>query len=118
MILAVEDSEQIRKVLSITLKSKNYNVLEAESGTEALKIFEQHQFDLIILDLGLPDIDGLEVLKSLRKKTDIPVIILTVRNDEETREEAMNLGANQYITKPFDPIKLVDEIDAQLAKKT
>ena len=115
MILTVEDSEQLRKVLSITLKSKDYNVLEAESGTDALEIFKEHRFDLIILDLGLPDMDGLEVLKELRRESDIPVIILTVRNDEETREKAMKMGANQYMTKPFDPVQLVDEIDAQLS---
>jgi len=105
-ILIIDDEKAIRDTLKLNLKSENYSVDEAVNGLEGLdkvKIYHPH---LIILDLGLPDRSGLEVLRELRTWTKIPVIVLTVFDDEVTKVKLLDVGADDYLTKPFGPSEL------------
>jgi two-component system KDP operon response regulator KdpE len=109
-ILIIDDEIQIRRLLDITLSAYGYNISEASSGKEGLiKAAIVHPV-LIILDLGLPDIDGLEILKKLREWFQKPIIILSVRNTEEDIVKALDNGANDYLTKPFRTGELLARI--------
>jgi len=100
-ILVVDDEPEIRRFLRASLRAKQYEVLEASNGTQALELMAQHQPDLMILDLGLPDIDGVEVTRRIREWSQIPIIILSVRDREKDKIEALDAGADDYLTKPF-----------------
>jgi len=100
-ILIIDDESAIRRLLEITLKSGGYSILEAPSGKDGLTLAASHNPQLIILDLGLPDEDGQIVLKKLREWYTGPVIILSVRSSEEDIVQALDSGANDYLTKPF-----------------
>lgn len=113
-ILIVEDDPQIRKFLSITLTSHDYSVISAETGGEGVRLATSVKPDAILLDLGLPDMDGTEVLASVREWSKIPIIVLSVRNQEEEKVRAFDLGANDYVTKPFGTAELLARIRAAL----
>lgn len=113
-ILVVEDDPQIRKFLAITLTSHDYSVITAESGNEAIRLATSVRPELVLLDLGLPDIDGTEIIKSLRQWSKIPILVLSVRNREEEKIKAFDLGANDYVTKPFSTGELLARIRASL----
>jgi two-component system KDP operon response regulator KdpE len=100
-ILIIDDEVQIRRLLQLTLESNGYKVSLAESGKEGLVQAAMDRPDLIILDLGLPDTDGINVLKTLREWTAIPIIILSVRDTEQTIIASLDAGADDYLTKPF-----------------
>ena len=100
-ILVVDDESEIRRFLRATLKAHRHIVIEADSGLKALAEFMDNEPDLIILDLGLPDIDGIEVTQRLRKISQVPIIILSVRNREMDKIQALDFGADDYLTKPF-----------------
>jgi two-component system, OmpR family, KDP operon response regulator KdpE len=116
-ILVVDDEVQIRRLLRLNLESNNYNLIEAENGIMGLQLAASHHPDLIILDLGLPDKDGLEVLKDLRHWSNVPVIILSVRNSENDIVSALDSGANDYLTKPFNSNELLARIRASLRQQ-
>ena len=101
LILIVDDEVQIRKVLRISLESSGYSVIEAYNGTEGLSKAANNSPDIIILDLGLPDMEGLEFLKRVREWTKTPVIVLTVRDSENEKVVLLDNGADDYLTKPF-----------------
>ena len=109
-ILIIDDEVQIRRLLEITLSANDYKISEASTGKEGLALAASVQPVLIILDLGLPDTDGLEILKKLREWYSKPVIILSVRNSEEDIVKALDLGANDYLTKPFRTGELLARI--------
>jgi len=109
-ILIIDDEIQIRHLLEITLSANGYKILEASTGKEGLALAASKQPVLIILDLGLPDTDGLEILSKLREWFFNPVIILSVRNSEEIIITALDLGANDYLTKPFRTGELLARI--------
>jgi len=113
-ILVIDDEVQIRKLLEITLESNGYKTVLAENGKEGLSAAANHQPDLIILDLGLPDEDGQVVLKRLREWFKKPIIILTVKNTEEEIVKALDNGANDYLTKPFRTQELLARIRTAL----
>lgn len=113
-ILIVDDETQIRRLLEITLSASRYKTIEASTGKEGLLMVASHQPSLIILDLGLPDIDGIDVLKNLREWFYKPIIILSVRNSEEDIVHALDKGANDYLTKPFRTGELLARIRASL----
>ena len=115
-ILIIDDEPQIRKVLTIALDSVDFKVLEAESGNSGIVQTATNRPQLVILDLGLPDRDGLSVLKELRSWTDIPIIILSVRYSEEDIVKALDLGADDYITKPFNTKELLARIRANIRR--
>jgi two-component system, OmpR family, KDP operon response regulator KdpE len=109
-ILIIDDEVQIRRLLEITLSANDYKIAEASTGKEGLALAASLQPVLIILDLGLPDMDGLEILKRLREWYQKPVIILSVRNSEEDIVKALDNGANDYLTKPFRTGELLARI--------
>lgn len=115
-IVIIDDESQIRKILSITLESNGFKVIEAENGKDGIIHVATSHPQLVILDLGLPDRDGLTVLKELRTWTNIPVIILSVRNSEEDIVKALDLGADDYLTKPFNTSELLARIRANIRR--
>jgi len=100
-VLIIDDEPQIRKFLRISLASQGYRVLESTDGRDGLARAALEQPDLVVLDLGLPDMDGQEVLGELRSWTRVPVIVLSVRSSEAEKVRALDAGANDYVTKPF-----------------
>ena len=113
-ILIVEDEEAISNFISTTLKANSYHTLSAYTGNEALSMIPSHCPEVILLDLGLPDMDGIEILKEIRKWSSIPVIIVSARGNEQEKVEALDLGADDYITKPFGTSELLARIRTAL----
>jgi two-component system, OmpR family, KDP operon response regulator KdpE len=113
-ILIVDDEPQIRKMLNIYLDESNFNVEEADSGKQAIRLSVSLKPDLIILDLGLPDIDGKEVIASIREWSQVPIIVLSVRSLDEEIVAALDAGANDYMTKPFGTSVLLARIRVNL----
>lgn len=109
-ILLIEDEAQIKKFLRISLEAHQYQVLEARLGEQGLAMLVEQQVDLVILDLGLPDMDGQEVIKALRKWSQVPIIVLSVRSSEEEKVQALDAGANDYVTKPFGISELMARV--------
>ncbi|MFZ5644248.1 MAG: response regulator [Bacillota bacterium] len=113
-ILVVDDEAQLLKLLRVTLTSHGFEVAEAETGQEALCQVRNYKPDIIILDLGLPDMDGLDVINSLREWTKTPIIILSAREQENDKIIALDAGADDYLTKPFGMGELLARIRAAL----
>lgn len=110
--LIIDDEIQIRRLLKLALEAKGYTVREAENGTLGLQGAVFHKPDVIILDLGLPDMDGVEVLKRLREWSPVPVLILSVRDQEAMKLAAFDAGADDYVTKPFSTAELLARLTA------
>lgn len=110
LILIVEDEEGICNFISAILTSNDYNVIKTAKGKEAVAMAASYCPDLILLDLGLPDMDGVEVLKTIRQWTGIPVVVVSARGYEREKVEALDLGADDYITKPFGTPELLARI--------
>ena len=110
--LIIDDEVQIRRLLRMALESKGYTVREAENGTLGLQDAVFHKPDVILLDLGLPDMDGVEVLKRLREWSQVPVLILSVRDQEAVKLAAFDAGADDYVTKPFSTAELLARLTA------
>lgn len=115
-ILVVDDEPMILEVVCSLLESKGFHVFPAESGKQALDLFESQNFSLVLLDLMLPDISGEEVCQTIRKKSRIPIIMLTAKVDEVNVVEGLSLGADDYIAKPFGLKELSARIDAVLRR--
>ena len=109
-ILVVDDEAQIRKLLNLTLTPENFKVIDAVNGREGATFSATMRPDLVILDLGLPDMTGLEVLKEVREWSEVPVIVLSVQDDSETIAHALDNGADDYMTKPFEARELIARI--------
>lgn len=115
-ILVIDDEVQIRKLITITLQSNNYKVVEAASGKEGVNFVSNHPPDLVLLDLGLPDESGHEVLRHLREWFTNPIIIVSVQSSEEDIVKALDNGANDYLVKPFRTGELLARIRSALRK--
>ncbi len=115
-VLVVEDDRDIREVLRRYLERADHAVLTTASGAEALTLVEGGSVDLVLLDLGLPDVDGLEVLRAVHDRGSPPVLVLTARSELEDRIAGLRLGADDYVTKPFSPTEVVLRIGAILAR--
>jgi two-component system KDP operon response regulator KdpE len=115
-IVIIDDEAQIRKILSITLEAADYKIIESSKGKDGIIAVANYHPQLVILDLGLPDEDGFSVLKEIRSWSSIPVIILSVRNSEENIVKALDLGADDYITKPFNSAELLARIRANIRR--
>jgi len=115
-VLVVDDEPQLRRVLLATLTDLGYTVIDARSGEEALEKFRAEQPDLILLDLNMPGIGGLETCRALRMGSDVPIIILSVRNTERDKVEALDAGADDYVTKPFGIQELLARIRAAMRR--
>ena len=113
-ILVVDDEPAIRRLLRTSLAAQGYDVAEAEDGAAALAAAEREKPDLVILDLGLPDLAGIEVIRNLRQRSALPIIVLSVRDDERGKVEALDGGADDYVTKPFGVEELVARIRTAL----
>lgn len=113
-ILVVDDEPQIQKMLGILLDAENFKIVEATSGKQAVRMCASVKPDLILLDLGLPDMDGKDVITAIREWSQAPIIILSVRALDEEITEALNMGANDYVTKPFNVDVLLARINASL----
>jgi two-component system KDP operon response regulator KdpE len=113
-VLVIDDEPQIRKFLDITLRAQGYEVALAGKGREGLQVLAERGADLVVLDLGLPDIDGHEVLRELRQWSSVPVVMLSVRAGEDEKVAALDAGANDYVTKPFGTQELMARIRALL----
>jgi two-component system KDP operon response regulator KdpE len=107
LVLLVEDEAHMRKFVRIALMNNGYQIIEACTGEEAVSLAAAHTPDLIVLDLGLPDIDGFEVTRRVREWSEVPVIVLSARGQEQDKVRALNGGADDYLTKPFGPAELV-----------
>lgn len=116
VIVIIDDESQIRKILSITLEADNYKVIESSKGKDGIIAVANYHPQLVILDLGLPDEDGFSVLSEIRTWSSVPVIILSVRNSEEDIVKALDLGADDYITKPFNSSELLARIRANIRR--
>jgi two-component system KDP operon response regulator KdpE len=115
-ILIVDDEPQIRRVLRTTLSSQGYTVAEARSGDEALEQIRGHRPDLILLDVNMTSSSGFEVCREIRGSSDIPIIMLTVRNSERDKVQALDAGADDYVVKPFGSEELMARIRAALRR--
>lgn len=115
-VLIVEDEKRMREIVTTYFESAGYNVLEASNGLEAIDLFENETVDLVLLDIMMPQIDGWTVCKRLRTKSDIPIIIITARSEDEDKLLGFDLGADDYVTKPFSPKVLVARAEALLKR--
>ncbi|MBS0199119.1 MAG: response regulator transcription factor [Proteobacteria bacterium] len=113
-MLVIDDEPQIRKFLDISLRAQGHVVLLAEDGRSGLEALATQGADLVILDLGLPDMDGHDVLRALREWSNVPVLVLSVRADESGKVRALDAGANDYVTKPFGVPELMARVRALL----
>ncbi len=116
-ILVIEDDKIISKFLSVALKTNDYQYLQAESGIEGISLFMANNPDLILLDLGLPDIDGMEVLTQIRSQSEVPIIIISARGREKEKVSALDEGADDYLTKPFNIGELLARMRVALRKR-
>ncbi|MCY6370733.1 response regulator transcription factor [Clostridium ganghwense] len=115
-ILIAEDEQDIRELLELHLSKEGYTVFEAEDGIQALKIFNEQDIDLALLDVMMPGMDGFKVIKKIRQTSEIPVIFLTARVEDTDKILGLGLGADDYIVKPFSPIEVIARIAAQLRR--
>jgi len=116
LVLIVDDEPQIRRLLTVTLEANAYRVLSAVRGGEGVVLAAQHRPALVILDLGLPDLSGQEVLRRLREWSDMPVIVLSVQDDDKGKVAALDAGADDYVTKPFNTGELLARLRVALRR--
>jgi two-component system OmpR family response regulator len=115
-ILTVDDDLHIREVIRVALKKAGMSVAEARDGREALARFAAEAPDLIILDIGMPELDGLDVCRQIRKSSDVPILFLTARDEEIDRILGLEIGGDDYVTKPFSPRELVARVNVILRR--
>jgi two-component system KDP operon response regulator KdpE len=115
-ILVIDDEAPIRKLLSITLEGKGYKVVDAESGSEGARLVASVKPELVLLDLGLPDMDGKDVIRTVREWSQVPIVVCSVRNEDNEIVQALEQGADDYVVKPFNPDVLLARIHANLRK--
>lgn len=116
-ILVVDDEWNMRNLVKIYLSKEHFEVDEARGGHEAIQMARQNSYDLLVLDIMLPDIDGWEVCSAIRQTKQVPILMLTARNDVQDRVRGLNLGADDYLVKPFAPEELVARVNALLRRE-
>ncbi|TLM85749.1 response regulator [Pseudarthrobacter sp. NamE5] len=117
-VLIVDDEVQILRALQINLNARGYSTLAAVTGQAALEAAAQHPVDVVILDLGLPDIDGVDVIRGLRRWSEVPVVVLSARHGSDDKIAALDAGADDYVTKPFGMEELLARLRAALRRGT
>lgn len=115
-ILIVEDDKEIREGVEIYLRSQGYEVFQAADGVEGLKVLEREEIHLAIVDIMMPRMDGIQMTMKLREKYDFPVIMLSAKSEEVDKITGLNLGADDYVTKPFTPMELMARVNSQLRR--
>ena len=113
-ILVVDDERQIRRALGLNLTARDYQVVYADTGESAMQAAATEHPDLVLLDLGLPGVSGIGVIEALRGWSKVPIIVLTARGDEQSKVTALDAGADDYVTKPFGMVELLNRIHAAL----
>ncbi len=115
-ILVIEDDKSVRNLISTTLKINNYNYDTAESGNSALHLMTSIKYDIVFVDLGLPDIDGIDIIKKYREFSTTPIIVISARNNDEDKIEALDAGADDFLTKPFNIDELLARVRSTLRR--
>lgn len=115
-ILVCDDEKDIRKALRIYLSAEGYNVFEAENGHEALKLLEENEIHLALMDIMMPQMDGIDATKRFRERSNIPVILLTAKGEESDKVLGLTVGADDYVTKPFSAMEVLARVKAQLRR--
>lgn len=115
-ILIVDDEKEIRDLIEIYLKNEGYTVLHAEHGEEALQIIKKKEVDLIILDVMMPQLDGIETCMKLREEKSMPIIMLSAKSQDIDKITGLSIGADDYVTKPFNPLEVVARVKSQLRR--
>ena len=116
LILVVEDDSSVKNLITTTLKAHDYRHLTAPNGKAAILEASSHNPDIVLLDLGLPDIEGVDVIKKIRTWSNVPIIVISARSEDADKIDALDAGADDYITKPFLPLELVARVKAQLRR--
>lgn len=117
-ILVVDDDREIVKAIEIYLKNENYMIFKAYDGVEALKIVREEEIHLVILDIMMPKKDGMETLEEIRREKTIPVMMLSAKSEDIDKINGLNVGADDYITKPFNPVELIARVNALIRRYT
>ena len=115
-ILILDDEKEIADLIEVYLKNENYNVYKFYDSKEALKLLENREFDMAILDVMLPDIDGFTICNKIREKYNYPIIMLTAKIDDISKIQGLSIGADDYITKPFNPLEVVARVKSALRR--
>lgn len=116
LVLVVDDESRMRRFIRMNMELEGYQVIEADNGIKALDQIRQHNPDLLIMDVMMPEMDGFETLRLVREISTVPVILLTVKSDEEDKTRGLDLGADDYVTKPFSPRELSSRVGAVLRR--
>ena len=115
-ILIADDEPEIRSLLRLYLENEHYEVIEAEDGQQALNLLHRHKPDLCILDIMMPKMDGFHVLQEIRKESNVPVMILSAKNADSEKILGLNLGADDYLAKPFNPLEAVARVNSNIRR--
>jgi two-component system KDP operon response regulator KdpE len=115
-VLVIEDDTSLRRALRTSLKARGFEVLESPTAEEGLVLVADDRPDVVLLDLGLPDLDGIEALRRMRSFSDVPVVVLTARDRQQDKIEALDAGADDYVTKPFDVEEVLARVRATLRR--
>lgn len=115
-ILVVDDDKDILDIIEIYLKNDNFNVITAEDGSIAMDKLRKNHVDLIILDIMMPNLDGIHACLEIRKKEKVPIIMISAKNDSSSKILGLNVGADDYVTKPFNPLELVARVKSQIRR--
>lgn len=115
-ILVADDEKEIRDLLRLYLENEQYQIIEAEDGQQALNLFHQHKIDLCLLDIMMPKLDGYHVLQELRKESNVPVMILSAKDADSEKILGLNLGADDYMAKPFNPLEAVARVNSNIRR--
>ena len=115
-ILVADDEKEIRELLRLYLENSGYMVLEAEDGQQALQVFRSEKVDLCILDIMMPKLDGYRVLQEIRKESNVPVMILSAKDADSEKILGLNLGADDYMAKPFNPLEAVARVNSNIRR--
>jgi two-component system KDP operon response regulator KdpE len=115
-VLVIDDNPSIQKLVSVNLQARDYAVTTADTGEDALRLFTPGEYDLILLDLILPGLGGIEVCTQIRQQSDVPIIVLSAREDEELKVRALDAGADDYVTKPFSHKELLARVRAVMRR--
>lgn len=115
-ILVADDEKEIRDLLRLYLENEHYHIIEAEDGQQALDLFHQNSVDLCLLDIMMPKLDGYHVLQELRKESNVPVMILSAKDADSEKILGLNLGADDYMAKPFNPLEAVARVNSNIRR--
>ncbi|MFC9539459.1 response regulator transcription factor [Lysinibacillus sp. NPDC056959] len=115
-ILIVDDEKEIRNLIAIYLKNEGYDILEASDGEEGLNLLKKHKVHLIVLDIMMPNVDGIEMCMKVREIAEMPIIMLSAKSQDMDKIVGLSIGADDYVTKPFNPLELIARIKSQLRR--